>query len=271
MQQTDHRRAFEKSGFTVKRGLFSPDEAAALRDHFMAMRAAGAYPGDMVGVDPTSDDPLIRYPRMIHMHRFDETSFDWMLSDRIAGSVEELLGEPPLAAQTMLYFKPAGARGQALHQDQYFLRASPGTCVAAWMALDEIDEANGCLQLVPGSHKLPLLCAEQADTTQSFTDVAVAVPPDMSSVPILMSPGDVLFFHGQLIHGSYPNKTDDRFRRSLIAHFINSSAEKAADYYFPLVRRDGSEVTLDDSEPGGPCGRFVDEAGSPVLEMTHAS
>ena len=266
-----YRTQFEESGFALIEGLFSPAEAAQLRDHYMALRAAGEYPGDMAGIDSTSDDPLVRFPRMIHMHKFDETSMSWLLSDQIAGSVEMLLGESALAAQTMLYFKPAGARGQALHQDQYYLRAAPGTCVAAWMALDEIDEANGCLMVVPGSHKLPILCVEDADTTQSFTDVAVNVPPGMDVVPIRMNPGDVLFFHGQLIHGSYPNTTKDRFRRALIAHFINASAEKVADYYFPLLRRDGTEVRLEDNELGGPCGRFVDASGRPVLEIGSSS
>lgn len=261
------RADFDEYGYTLVPGLFSPQEAAGLRDHFMALREAGEYPGDMAGFDLTADDPLIRYPRMIHMHRFDDTSLRWMLSDRIAGTVATLLGEEPLAAQTMLYFKPPGARGQALHQDQYFLRAAPGTCVAAWMALDDVDETNGCLQVVPGSHRLPILCTEAADTSRSFTDVAVSVPPDMQPTPVVMKAGDVLFFHGQLIHGSNPNVTSDRFRRTLIAHYINSSAEKVADYYFPLVRRDGTEVTLQDSEPGGPCGRFVDTSGRPVLEM----
>jgi ectoine hydroxylase-related dioxygenase (phytanoyl-CoA dioxygenase family) len=93
----------------------------------------------------------------------------------------------------------------------------------------------------------------------------------MAAEPVLMSPGDVLFFHGQLIHGSYPNVTPDRFRRSLIAHYINSSAEKIADYYFPLLRMDGSQVRLVDNGPGGPCGRFVDRNGNPVVELTHAA
>ena len=81
----------------------------------------------------------------------------------------------------MLYFKPAGARGQALHQDNFYLRAQPGTCLAAWMALDPCDEANGCMQIVPGSHRWPLLCTEKADTGASFTDVTVPLPPGQES------------------------------------------------------------------------------------------
>ena len=60
---------FEQNGYTLARGLFSPEEVAHYREHYMALRAAGNYPGDTAGVDVTSSDPLKRYPRMIHMHR----------------------------------------------------------------------------------------------------------------------------------------------------------------------------------------------------------
>ena len=122
---------FEESGYTVARGLFSPDEVAHYREHYMELRAAGTYPGDSAGVDVFSDDPLKRFPRMIHMHRWDETSLQWLLDARINRWLTALTGIEPYAVQTMLYFKPAGARGQALHQDQYYLRVQPGTCLAA--------------------------------------------------------------------------------------------------------------------------------------------
>src|SRR4029079_11521763 len=100
-------------------------------------------PGDTAGVDVSSADPLKRFPRMIHMHRWDEISLNWMLDQRLAECMTRLLSVEPVAVQTMLYFKPPGARGQALHQDQFYLRAKPGTCMAAWMALDDCDEENG--------------------------------------------------------------------------------------------------------------------------------
>ena len=173
MRATDQ---YERDGYVVVRGLFAADEVARYREHFMALRGQGAFPGDLVGVDPASDDPLIKYPRMIHMHRWDELSLAWLLDARLNECLTALLGIEPFAVQTMLYFKPPGARGQALHQDQYYLRVSPGTCMAAWLALDDCDEANGCLQVVPGSHTWPLLCLTAADTTRSFTGVSVPIP-----------------------------------------------------------------------------------------------
>lgn len=259
---------FQRAGYTVVPGLFGPQETAALREHYMELRAAGTYPGDSAGVDVSSNDPLKRFPRMIHMHRWDRTSFNWLIDPRIAHWLTVLLGDAPYAVQTMLYFKPAGARGQALHQDQHYLRVQPGTCMAAWLALDDCDEANGCLQVVPGTQDLPLLCTVEADTSQSFTDVTVPVPEGMSTAPVKMKAGDVLFFNGQLIHGSYPNTTSDRFRRSLIGHYIMGDAEKVAKFYHPALRMDGTPVELDIADYGGPCGVWVDRDGVPMVEIS---
>jgi ectoine hydroxylase-related dioxygenase (phytanoyl-CoA dioxygenase family) len=168
----------------------------------------------------------------------------------------------------MLYFKPPGARGQALHQDNFYLRAQPGTCIAAWMALDDCDEANGCLQVVPSSHAWPLLCSQKANTNLSFTDVTVPIPAEAQVLPVVMEAGDVLFFNGQIVHGSYPNTTQNRFRRSLIGHYIEGQAEQVAQFYHPALRMDGSLLTLNISQGGGTCGIWVEQNGEPVIEMT---
>lgn len=267
MPEVQDVRRFQESGYVVARGLFSQAETESYREHFMRMRASATYPGDFAGVDLTSSDPLKRYPRMIHMHRWDDLSLRWMLDARLNEWMTGLLGTAPYAVQTMLYFKPAGGRGQALHQDQYYLKVQPGTCIAAWMALDDCDIENGCLQVVPGTQNLPILCTVQADTTQSFTDVTVPIPDGMQPEPVLMKAGDVLFFNGQLIHGSFPNTSQERFRRSLIGHYIVGEAEQVAKYYHPVLRMDGTPVALGVSEGGSECGVWVDEEGGPVVAM----
>jgi ectoine hydroxylase-related dioxygenase (phytanoyl-CoA dioxygenase family) len=264
---SQYREQFQNEGYVVIPGLFSQEEVARYLDHYMTMRAQGELPGDFAGVNANSTDPLKKFPRMIHMHRWDELSLQWMINERLNRCMTALLGSEPYAVQTMLYFKPPGARGQALHQDQYYLRVQPGTCLAAWMALDRCDEENGCMQVVPRSHLLPLLCTTQADTTKSFTDVTVPIPEGMHSTPVPMEPGDVFFFNGQMIHGSFPNVSQDRFRRSLIGHYIVGEAEKVAEYFHPVFRMDGSQVELGVSEKGSACGVWVERDGSPVVEM----
>jgi phytanoyl-CoA hydroxylase len=268
MVTEEHKRLYQENGYVVVKGLFDQHEVARYRDHYMTLRRHGAYPGDMVGADPASNDPLKRYPRMIHMHRWDDVSLSWLIEARINACLSGLLGREPYAVQTMLYFKPPGARGQALHQDNFYLKAQPGTCIAAWMALDDCDEANGCMQIVPGSHTWPLLCTTKADTSVSFTDVTVPLPLGTVAQPVLMTAGDVLFFNGALVHGSYPNVTADRFRRALIGHYIEGAAAQVAQFYHPALRMDGQPLELAVSQGGGACGVWVERDGQQVVELS---
>ena len=110
------------------------------------------------------------------------------------------------------------------------------------------------MEIVPRSQDLPLLCHIDADTTKSFSSKTVPVPEGYKAIPAIMKAGDVLFFHGNLIHGSGPNTSTTRFRRALIGHYITANAIEAAHFYHPLLRFDGSVADLEDSPGGGSCG-----------------
>lgn len=255
--ETDLAASFKKNGFVVLRELFSAVEVLDFVEHFMDLRE-GVTPTDEVEMDRSSSDPLVRFPRLMHPHRWDDKSFGFLTDPRIDRVISEITGASPIAVQTMVYFKPPGGRGQALHQDNFYLAAKPGTCMAAWLALDDCDEGNGCMSVVPGSHRLPTLCVGPTDSQESFTDVGLEVPPGMEAVPATMKAGDVLFFDGQLIHGSGPNRSDTRFRRSLIGHYVSGEATQVGRWYKPCYRMDGTEAILDDGEGEPECGRFVE-------------
>ncbi|RKN43741.1 phytanoyl-CoA dioxygenase family protein [Streptomyces hoynatensis] len=258
----DYRR-FGEQGFTVARGLFGPAEIEELRGEFMALHAAGPVPGHFEprrrAGDPAGD-PLHAYPRVMHPHQINEVARRYLLDARLRRVLERLLGEEVLAAQSMFYFKPPGARGQALHQDNFYLRVEPGTCVAAWVACDEIDRENGGLEVVPGTHRMDLFCPEEADPELSFVREYVPPPPGLAAVPVDMSPGDVLFFNGSLVHGSQPNRTADRFRRSFIGHYVGRSARRIGTWYRTMTMS-GDPVPLPESEGAGPCGTEFGQAG----------
>lgn len=260
-------RGFRERGWCLVPGLFTPAEVHYYTEHFMFLHAARAESLGWEEMDAEDPDPLKRFPRMGMMHRWDDVSRDWLLDPRLNRILRGLLAREPYAVQTMMYYKPPGARGQALHQDQYYLQVQPGTCVAAWLALDDCDAANGCLQVVPGTHETPVLCPIEADAAESFTDVTVPLPEGMTPMDVTMRAGDVLFFNGQLVHGSLPNRTPDRFRRSLIAHYIVGEAEQVAQFYHPVLRMDGSQIELDVNRDGGPCGTWVDSE-PPAVTLT---
>ena len=216
---SDPKRFFEAEGYFVSRGVFTAEEVAAIRDHYMELRTQGPKPGD-AGGDPSrgAADPLNQFPRFINMHDWDEKSAAWQRDPRLAGVAAQILGDETVLCQTMLYFKPPGSRGQGLHQDNQYIRKYP--IIAAWLALDRCDEANGRMFVVPGSQKLGILPVQPADMSESFTAGETVMPEGAHRRGIDMEPGDVLFFGGFTIHGSYPNTTSDRFRRAFIVHYF---------------------------------------------------
>ncbi len=243
---SDDLAQFERDGYFIARGLFSPEETANLTRHFMEIQQSALDPANPLRekyqprtAADSKGDILQQFPRIMQPARWDELSRAYMLDTRLEGILRDLLQEEPLAAQSMLYFKPSGARGQALHQDNFYLNVTPGTCMAAWAALDRADAENGGLFVVPGSHKLSVLCPHMADMDKSFTTEEVTIPEGMDTVQIVLEAGDVLFFNGSVIHGSTPNTSPNGFRRSFICHYVGESTVSLSGGYNPLYSFQG--------------------------------
>jgi phytanoyl-CoA hydroxylase len=248
---------YVRDGVVMLRGLFAPEEMAEIARVFTEQ--VESDPGLGLVDDLPDNDILSRYPRIVHPHRHPEVEAGriarrLMTDRRVLDVVQDLIG-PAYGAQSMFYFKPPTARGQALHQDNLFLQAHPETCLAAWIAVDDCDGENGGLVVLPGSHRIQILCPDQdADPEESFTDTTISVPDGVQRVQTEMTAGDVLFFHGSLVHGSRSNRSADRFRRSLIFHYVPQRSVEIARFYLPLIAPSGEEVLVAESPDGGPCG-----------------
>jgi ectoine hydroxylase-related dioxygenase (phytanoyl-CoA dioxygenase family) len=258
---SEEQKAFyRREGYLIVRKLFDASDVAAIRDRF-----------DEIGRGPAithywqpdrspeaANDPLKVFPRVMMPHRYDDLSKQYLLDGRIRGALRDLLGEEPIAAQSMFYFKPPGARGQAMHQDNFYLKVKPTSCIAAWVAIDPAIPKNGGMFVVPGTHDLEIVCPDVADTTESFTSHLVKAPKGKKAVPAEMEPGDCLFFNGSVIHGSGPNRHESLWRRSFICHYLPASSSHIAKHYHPLLDFDGNDVAYATSDDGGPCGDEVD-------------
>jgi ectoine hydroxylase-related dioxygenase (phytanoyl-CoA dioxygenase family) len=267
------RTEFDRNGFLAVRGLFSAAEIAEIRSTFMETAKNGPVPGlsdvpkARQGAPAQSNDPLAFYPRMMHPHKHADKpvgalAMRYMRDARLRPILADLFGEEPFACQSMFYFKPPGARGQDLHQDNFYLRVKPGTCMAAWVAVDDADEGNGGMMCVPQTAALDIACPEKADPSVSFTSEHVEPPPGLTPQMMQLRAGDVLFFNGSVIHGSTPNTSADRFRRSLIFHYIPASTVELSHWYEALSF-DGVKQEIAVNMDGGPCGTTQDAPAGP--------
>jgi phytanoyl-CoA hydroxylase len=258
--------AFRRDGYVVARRGWSAAEIAELSERFERLRLAGERVPGHFEPDPTSPDPLRRTPRVLLCHQFCELSRSFLLDARVEETLRLLMGEEPLAVNSMYYYKPPGSRGQTFHQDNFYLLVEPATCLTVWTAVDRCDTDNGGLYLCPGTQHLPTACPELANEAESFTTHLVRPPRDAPPVPVALEPGDVLFFNGQMIHGSGPNHSS-RWRRSFICHYAPASSSQVNDYYEVVDFQNTPQPGIASSGAGGPCGEELLPDGSPRPEV----
>jgi ectoine hydroxylase-related dioxygenase (phytanoyl-CoA dioxygenase family) len=166
-----------------------------------------------------------------------------------------LLGaDAVLLWQDQLLFKPPGGPAETTigwHQDwaSWDTVASRDAFVTAWVAFDDVDDANGAMQVLPGSHKWGLVPGgsnffgtDRDAQLAGLGEGRVAEPRSL-----VLSAGQVSFHHPLTFHGSGPN-TSNRMRRSLAIHFVDASVEAVSmtgiwqHYNLALFQERGGQV-----------------------------
>ena len=253
---------FDREGFLHLKGFLDKDQIEEIKDHFLTLlpEVPASSIDPLIKEEKDEKDPLTAFPRILYAERLSEFAKGYLTHPDIMDVMADIFKEEALGAALMYYFKPPGARGQALHQDNYYLRIEPGTCVGFWMAIDPSDEENGGLVVVPNTGREDIQCPHQGDKTLfAYTD-EVDLPEGTSPVPVNMEAGDVLIFNGNIIHGSYPNRSKDRFRRSLIGHYIGFSSERTGHHISELLYdRHGNVHIRGANKHSGPCGTIWNE------------
>ncbi|REE78912.1 ectoine hydroxylase-related dioxygenase (phytanoyl-CoA dioxygenase family) [Paenibacillus taihuensis] len=240
---TDEYTHYHRNGYLIVRGLVSKEDITELYDLAEQTRLKTKPNEDRNNAGDPLNEEFKQQTRIHMLSRLEPAAERGLLHPQIVDVVEALIGPDVLALQSMMFLNPPGRGGQGWHQDACYIKTHPDTLIGAWIALEEVDEENGCLWVVPGSNHEPIyppdgigggnvhaldafsnLHAVQNvshldDEVNTLSRVVAKYPPPIS-VP--MQPGDVLFFHSHLFHRSYANKTADRFRRSYVLHYCNA-------------------------------------------------
>ncbi|GMX63785.1 phytanoyl-CoA dioxygenase family protein [Paenibacillus elgii] len=240
--RTKEKAFFEEQGYLVVRGAYDPEQLEEISAEYLSIWLGLLASGEIV---QHPDRPLESlYPnRLRDFHRGNEKIVKFMLEPRVIATLEELIGEEPVAVQSSYYYKPPGTRGLGYHQDNYHIGVWPGTSYAVWVSIDPADEENGSLLFVPGTQKLDLVSAEVLPgSCNAYGSEVLCVPEGYEPVQIRTSPGDVVIFNGNIYHGSTRNKSAYRYRRSFVTHFAGASLEKVTLNYGYLVDKHGGRV-----------------------------
>lgn len=170
--------------------------------------------------------------------------------NRLVSAAEALLGDEPYHYHSKMIMKEARVGGAwAWHQDYGYWYSNgvlTPNLVSAFIAVDPATRQNGCLQVVQGSHHCGRI-HHQLTGDQAGADLE-RVEQILKRYPLVyveMNPGDVLFFHSNLLHRSDRNDSDDP-RWSMICCYNARSNDPYKDShhprYTPLNRLDDAQI-----------------------------
>jgi phytanoyl-CoA hydroxylase len=137
----------------------------------------------------------------------------------------------PRKLQSMHIFKQPNIGGEVgLHQDSTFLYTSPMSCIGFWMALEDANIENGCLQAMTGGHTLPLKKRfKLAQTGGTEFEILDESPwPDNELDLLEVKAGTLVILHGQLPHYSAEN-TSNKSRQAFSIHLVDDNCHYAED------------------------------------------
>jgi ectoine hydroxylase-related dioxygenase (phytanoyl-CoA dioxygenase family) len=214
----DYGSAYREQGYVLVRGVFSSQEVDEMREAVDGIldRVAGTqHDRDHTWRGNLSEDEARDLQlKGFHDLSYHDAVFTRMVSQpRLVGVLTELIGPNVQLHHTKMLVKPP-ERGAPfpMHQDYPYFPHTRHSVLAASVHLDDTDLENGCLHVVPGSHRLGPL-----EVTGASNDVAAEYSLE-SGTPCPAAAGDVLFFNYLTIHGSGVNRSE-RVRRNVLAQY----------------------------------------------------
>ena len=208
--------AFFEHGYIAFECAFSPDQVRDARSAIDDLIAGGNK--DFRGVQyeesiEGKDDRPVR--KLMSFVEYDARLATLANHADLHAFMRRLLGDTPELFQDMALLKNPGGREKPWHQDSaYFNLSMDTTVIGVWIALDQATLDNGCLHILPGTHRMgPTEHFKVRDwqicdsAVQRQLDIAVPLPP-----------GGCLIWHGLLHHGS-PTNHSSKSRRALQFHY----------------------------------------------------
>ena len=218
---------FQTNGYLLGPRVLSDEQIKELKNRIQGILDGSVsfpqlYKGETV--DRSKAKGQLPSVKIVNLHRHDTTFAKILDNIDVSCLAHDLMDGPVRLWEDQMIYKPAYDEKTALawHQDYtYWSHVSPADLATCWIALDDATVANGCMYVVPGSHRW--------DVKYSRDDIDVADPewllnrPDLPNkvtpVACEVPAGHCHFHHCRTFHGSYGNKTDNP-RRSYVLHLM---------------------------------------------------
>ncbi|KAK6170269.1 hypothetical protein SNE40_018698 [Patella caerulea] len=229
------RKFYEDNGYLVIKNLVSPTKLGVYSDRFEKIcrkEVTVPFLTVMKDIAVTTSEFIPGEKAIAKIQDFihDEVLFDYCCLPELVEYVECFTGPEMEARHTMFINKPPDTGSKTsrhpMHQDLYYFPFRPANrIVCSWTAIVKVTKQNGCLVVAPGTHKGELLPHCYPDWDNGVNKMYHGIQNyDLSQprIHLEMEPGDTVFFHPLLIHGSGVNRTP-HFRKSISCHYASSN------------------------------------------------
>jgi hypothetical protein len=239
----ERRERWERDGFYVERGLIESGATGRIENEVIeVIRAHPPRDGGRQAIyfaqgeylvhcetkpSPGAQNPEDRVAKVFNCHLQGETR---RVAERneVVDAVQEILGPNLDCFQSQFIFKNPGVIGQPWHQDSLYFDFTLQPQVGVWVALSRATLENGCLWVLPGSHREPIhrhVPDRRPEANKGYLEI---IDHEFGErIPVTMEKGDVLFFHSFLMHMSTDNVSDYR-RSAMVYHYGRAGTEIAA-------------------------------------------
>jgi non-haem Fe2+, alpha-ketoglutarate-dependent halogenase len=208
---TEQIGQYNEQGYLLPFSVFSQPEIAGLRQYFddLLARAMAAGWGNY---------------DITNWHKYCRGVWDVVTDTRILDIVQDLLGETIILRHSHLFAKlPGDGKQVSWHQDASYWPLSKSKVVSVWLALNDVDEGNAAMQVIPGSHRAAQIDFEDSKPEErNVLNQRVPNPGDYGEpVSLNLKAGQISLHSDWILHSSGVN-TSVRPRCGLAMRFLSS-------------------------------------------------
>lgn len=234
------RNDFRCNGYAVARGFMGCDEVADINRNIDALIERLPELDEQTAFYEVTGDPKT-IMRLQYFGRYDQDLQDLYESNRLCGLAAHLLDDEAVPTNLQWFAKPPRVgKVTPPHQDGFYYKLEPSEALTFWIALDPVDEENGCIRYLPGSHLRGFRPHAMSNVMGFSSGVTDYGDTDRASEhAIVASPGDLVIHHCMTVHRADSNPSD-RWRRALGLVYYASRArvtKKSEAYVENLIKK----------------------------------
>lgn len=220
---------FDKHGYISIPGFIDRNEILDINDklHDFVQKSVPSLPNELVFYENKEDLSTLKQIQLLYEH--DPFFSNLMFESPFERLARILLGEDVTGRNMQFFNKPPGiSQVTPPHQDGFFFKLKPNSALTMWMALEDVDEENGCVRYIDRSHKWGMRAHSKSGIlgfSQSISDFGIQNDID-NEIAFPCKAGHLIAHHSLTIHRADQNRSKVRSRRALGFIYYGASAKE---------------------------------------------